>query len=555
MKATRAATLLLFLWAGVSRSPLQSKTSPVAFTDITSSAGILWKQVSGASVSHFLPETMGGGVAFLDFDHDGLLDIFLVTGGETPNDPSDRPPRNALYRNLGNGKFEDVAVKAGVDRNAFYGLGVAAADYDNDGFPDLYITGYPRSALLHNNGDGTFRDVTEKAGVGNAGKFSASAAWFDYDRDGLLDLLVCNYVKFSYQLPLHCSFEGTPTYCAQKAYQGDVPTLYHNNGDGTFTDVTAQAGLSHLAGRALGVVAIDVNGDGWQDLFVSRDASPNLLLMNRHDGTFDDKALDADVAFNMDGNALSGMGVDAGDFTGNGFPGFAVTNFSGERHSLFFNPGKFPLVAKTLESGLGSSTIPYVGWGVQFLDYNNSGLLDLLIANGHIYESVEKQQPGITYAEPPLLLRNSGDGKFRDMKESAGSTFQQRFAARGLATGDIDNDGQIDAILTRLDDSPVLLRNTWQPSGAWIGLELEGTRSNRDAIGARVTVSLPKRKLVRWITGGSSYLSTHDKRVLVGLGNEASNGQVSAEILWPSGQAQVLSRLKINQYHHILEPK
>jgi hypothetical protein len=555
MKGARAAALLLFLWVGVSRSPLQSKTSPVAFTDITSSAGILWKQVSGASVSHFLTETMGGGVAFLDFDHDGLLDIFLVTGGETPNHPSDRPPRNALYRNLGNGKFEEVAVKAGVDRNAFYGLGVAAADYDNDGLADLYITGYPRSALLHNNGDGTFRDVTEKAGVGNAGKFAASAAWFDYDHDGLLDLFVCNYVKFSYELPLHCSFEGTPTYCAQKAYEGDVPTLYHNNGDGTFTDVTAQAGLSRLVGRALGVVAIDVDGDGWQDLFVSRDASPNLLLMNKHDGTFEDRALDADVAFNVDGNALSGMGVDAGDFTGNGFPGFVVTNFSGERHSLFVNPGKFPLVAKTLESGLGSSTMPYVGWGVQFLDYNNSGLLDLLIANGHIYESIEKQQPGITYAEPPLLLKNSGDGKFRDMKESAGSTFQQRFVARGLATGDIDNDGQIDAILTRLDDSPVLLRNTWQPSGAWIGLELEGTRSNRDAIGARVTVSLPKRKLVRWITGGSSYLSTHDKRVLVGLGNEAANGEVRAEILWPSGQAQVLSRLKINQYHHILEPK
>jgi hypothetical protein len=555
MKATRAATLLLFLWAGVSRSPLQSKTSPVAFTDITSPSGILWKQVSGGSVSHFLPETMGGGVAFLDFDRDGLLDIFLVTGGETPNHPSDRPPRNALYRNLGNGKFEDVAAKAGVDRNSFYGIGVAAADYDNDGFPDLYITGYPRNTLLHNNGDGTFRDVTDKAGVKNTGKFSASAAWFDYDRDGLLDLLVCNYVKFSYELPLHCSFEGAPTYCAQKAYEGDVPTLYHNNGDGTFTDVTAQAGLSRLAGRALGVVAIDVNGDGWQDLFVSRDASPNLLLLNRHDGTFEDRALDADVAFNMDGNALSGMGVDAGDFTGNGFPGFAVTNFSGERHSLFVNPGKFPLVVKTLESGVGSSTIPYVGWGVQFLDFNNSGLLDLLIANGHIYESIEKQQPGITYAEPPLLLRNSGDGKFRDMKESAGSTFQQRFVARGLATGDIDNDGRIDAILTRLDDSPVLLRNTWQPSGAWIGIELEGTRSNRDGIGARVTVSLPKRKLVRWITGGSSYLSTHDKRVLVGLGNEAANGQVSAEILWPSGQAQVLSRLKINQYHHILEPR
>ena len=551
MKVAGAIALSLPLTAATSPSPV--RRSPVVFTDITSSAGILWKQVSGASVRHFLPETMGGGVGFLDFDHDGLLDIFLVTGGKTGNNAGVGPARNALYRNLGNGKFAEVAQKAGVDRNAFYGIGVAAADYDNDGFPDLYVTGYPRSALWHNNRDGTFSDVTDKAGVANAGKFGASAAWFDYDRDGLLDLFVCNYVKFSYDLPLACSFEGTPTYCAQKAYQGDVPTLYHNNGDGTFTDVTAQAGLSRLAGRALGVVAIDVDGDGWQDLFVSRDASPNLLLMNKHDGTFEDHALDADVAFNMDGTALSGMGVDAGDFTGNGFPGFAVTNFSGERHSLFVNPGRFPFAARTLESGIGSFTMPYVGWGVKFVDYNNSGLLGLLIANGHIYESIEKQQPGITYREPPLLLSNSGGGKYRDIKAAAGATFQQRFVGRGLATGDFDNDGRIDAILTRLNDSPILLRNTVQPAGSWIGFELEGTRSNRDAIGAKVTVSLAQRKLVRWVTGGSSYLSTHDKRVLVGLGSQA--GEVSAEIHWPSGQVQQLSGMKINQYHHILEPR
>jgi enediyne biosynthesis protein E4 len=553
MKVARATALLLLLPATVLPSPLRSKASAVVFTDITKSADILWKQVSGASVRHFLPETMGGGVGFLDFDHDGLLDIFLVTGGETANHPTDQPARNALYRNLGNGRFEEVAQKAGVDRNSFYGLGVAAADYDDDGFPDLYITGYPRSALWHNNRDGTFTDVTDKAGVANEGKFAASAAWFDYDRDGLLDLFVTNYVKFSYDLPLACSFEGIPTYCAQKAYQGDVPTLYHNNGDGTFTDVTARAGLSQLAGRALGVVAIDVDGDGWQDLFVSRDASPNLLLMNKHDGTFEDRALDADVAFNLDGNALSGMGVDAGDFTGNGFPGFVVTNFSGERHSLFVNAGRFPFVARTLESAVGSLTMPYVGWGVQFTDYNNSGLLALLIANGHIYETIEKQQPGITYREPPLLLANSGDGEYRDMKEAAGTAFQQRLLGRGLATGDIDNDGRTDAIITRLNDSPVLLRNTWQPTGSWIGFELEGTRSNRDAIGAKVTLSLPKRKLVRWVTGGSSYLSTHDKRVLVGLGSET--GAVSAEIHWPSGQVQQLTGMKINQYHHILEPK
>lgn len=541
------------LFLGAPRPPLQSKTSSIVFTDITSPAGISWKHVSGASDSHYLTETMGGGVAFLDFDRDGLLDIFLVTGGDTPNHPSDRPARNALYRNLGNGKFEEVAAKAGIDRNSFYGMGAAAADYDNDGFQDLYITGYPRSALWHNNGDGTFTDVTEKAGVANAGKWGASAAWFDYDRDGLLDLFVCNYVKFSFDLPVHCAFEGAPAYCAQTAYEGDTPTLYHNNGDGTFTDVTAHAGLSDLAGRALGVVAIDVDGDGWQDLFVSRDHSSNLLLMNKHDGTFEDMALDANVAFNMDGDALAGMGIDAGDFTGNGFPGFAITNFSGERHSLFVNPGRFPFEGRSFESGVGSVTLPYVGWGVKFIDYDNSGLLSLLIATGHIFESIEKQQPGITYHEPPLLLGNSGDGKYRDLKKVAGTVFQERFVARGLAIGDIDNDGRMDAIITRLNESPVLLRNTWEPGGSWIGFELEGTRSNRDAIGAKVTLGLPKRKLVRWITGGSSYQSTHDKRVLVGLGDEA--GDVSAEIHWPSGGVQTLSSLKINQYHRIVEPK
>lgn len=296
------------------------KATENLFTDVTASAGIHWKHTSGESKDCFLIEAMGGGVALADFDQDGWLDIFLVTGGETPHAKSSTPPRNALYRNLGNGKFEDVAAKAGVERLPFYGMGVAAADYDNDGFPDLYITGYPSSALYHNNGDGTFTNVTEKAGVSNAGKWGASAVWFDYDGDGRLDLFVANYAKFSLDGPQHCSYEGQPTYCAQTAYEGDAPRLYHNNGDGTFTDATTQAGLSKLIGRALGVIAIDVDGDGWPDLFVARDASPNLLLINKHNGTFEDAALSAEVALNMDGNARAGMCVDAGDVTGNGWP-------------------------------------------------------------------------------------------------------------------------------------------------------------------------------------------------------------------------------------------
>jgi enediyne biosynthesis protein E4 len=541
---TRAAWLL--------PRPMVSASDNI-FTEITGSSGIRWRHSSGESSDRLLIEAMGGGVAFVDFDNDGWLDIFLVTGGETPHGRNSAPPRNALYRNLGNGRFEDVAAKAGVDRIPFYGMGVAAADYDNDGFPDLYVTGYPSSALFHNNGDGTFTDVTEKAGVRNAGKFAASAAWLDYDRDGRLDLFVANYVKFSVDGPQHCAYEGRPTYCAQTEYEGDAPRLYHNNGDGTFTDVTARAGLSKLAGRALGVVAIDVDDDGWPDLFVARDASPNLLLINKHDGTFVDAGLNAEVALNMDGNARAGMGVDAGDLNGDGRPDFVVTNFNDEHHALFLNPGHFPFEERTVESGLASLTRSFVGWGTHFIDYDNDGNLDLVIVSGHLNEVIERTRHDVSYREPPLLLANSG-GVFRNMEKLAGPVFQQKFRARGLAVGDVDNDGRTDLIFTCLNDAPVLLRNTWTQAGSWVGLQLEGTRSNRDAIGAKVVVPLGARKLVRWITGGGSYLSSHDRRLIFGLGPDAPH-TVSAEIHWPSGQVQSVSDLAVNSYHKITEPR
>ena len=523
------------------------------FTDITGPAGIIWKHTSGESNDRFLIETMGGGVAFVDFDHDGLLDIFLVTGGETPHGKSAAPPRNALYRNLGNGKFEDVAAKAGVDRIPFYGMGVAVADYDNDGFPDLYVTGYPSSALYHNNRDGTFTDVTGKAGVGNAGKWGAGAAWFDYDRDGRLDLFVANYAKFSFEGPQHCQYQGQATYCAQTAYDGDSPRLYHNNGDGTFTDVSEQAGISKLAGRALGVVAIDADGDGWTDLFVARDADPNLLLINKHDGTFRDSGLSAEVALNMDGNARAGMGVDTGDITGNGWPSFVITNFNDEHHALFVNPGHFPFEERTAPSGLAGLTRTLVGWGTHFIDYDNDGNLDVVIVNGHINEVIERTRHDVSYREPPILLVNSGGGTFRSLERLAGPVFQKRFRARGLAVGDVDNDGWPDVIFTCLNDAPVLLRNTGSRENSWIGFQLEGTRSNRDAIGAKVVVVSGTRKLVRWITGGASYLSSHDQRLIFGLRHNPA--PVSVEIHWPSGQSQTLSGLAINHYHKVVEPR
>jgi len=523
------------------------------FTDVTDAAGITWKQFSGESPDRFMIEAAGGGVAFLDYDGDGLLDIFLVNGGETPKGKSPAPIKNALYHNLGNGKFEDVAAKAGVDRLPFYGMGVAVGDYDNDGHPDLYITGSPRAALFHNNGDGTFSDVTEKAGVKNEGRWSACAVWFDYDRDGFLDLLVCNYTQISFDNPRVCEFNGLRTYCDQKVYAGMPLTLYHNNGDGTFTDVSHSSGVDKFVGRALGAVAIDVDDDGWPDLFVARDASPNLLLINKHDGTFAERGDEAEISFDENGIAKAGMGVDAGDLLGNGHPAFVVTNFNDEFHSLFVSRGKYPLEDWTVRSHLSALTKPYVGWGAHFLDYDNDGNLDLVIINGHLNQVIEMARGDVQYKQPPLLLRNNGQGVLEDMRATAGEPFRKGFSGRGLAVGDYDNDGAVDLIFTCLNSRPVLLHNNVGAENSWIGFQLVGTKSNRDAIGAKLILQAGSRRLVRWITGGSSYLSSHDKRVVFGLGKQPPES-LDLQIRWPSGQTQNLSGMKPGRYHLIKEP-
>ena len=522
------------------------------FTDITQSAGITWRRFSGESPDRFLIETMGGGVAFLDFDGDGLLDIFFVNGGETPHGKSPHPVKNALYRNLGNGRFEDVTEKAGLQTVNSYGMGVAVADFDNDGFPDLYVTGFPASALFHNNGNGTFTDITNKAGVKNSEKWAASAAWFDYDRDGLLDLIVTNYAQLSFDSPKKCEVNGERSYCAQVAYTGLPLTLYHNNGDGTFTDVSARSGLDTFVGRALGVVAIDVNDDGWPDLFIARDASPNLLLINKHDGRFEDVALEAEVAYDQNGAAKAGMGVDAGDINGDGIADFVITNFNDQYHSLFVGSKSLLFADRTVASHLGALTRSFVGWGTKFIDYDNDGNLDLMFVNGHINQAIESTRADVKYKEPPLLLRNDGRGAFQNVSEQAGETFHSALVGRGLAIGDIDNDGDADAVITTLNGAPILLRNNVGQDNTWIGFSLQGTKSNRDAIGAKVVVSSSGRQLVRWIAGGGSYLASHDKRLIVGLGQNAS--PVNVEIHWPSGTVQRLSNLKVNQYRHVVEP-
>lgn len=524
------------------------------FSEVTDESGINWAHFNGESQDRFLIESTCGGVGFVDYDDDGNLDIYFVAGGETPRGKDDKPVRSALYRNLGNGRFRDAAAEANVDHLPFFGMGVAAADYDNDGHQDLFVTGYPRSALYHNNGNGVYTDVTAKAGVENPGKWSASAAWIDYDRDGYLDLFVCNYVKFSYSDIRRCEYAGRRGYCEQKEYQGDISKLYHNNGDGTFTDVTQQSGVGKYAGRSLGVISIDADDDEWTDLFVAEDATPNLLLINRRDGTFEDKALEAEVAFSPNGIARSGMGVDAGDVDGDGRPDFVVTNFNDEYHALYSSMGLFPYEERTRTSGLAGETSPYVGWGCRFLDYDNDGDLDLVITNGHINEEIEFTRQDVTYMQPPLLLSNNGRGVFRNMRASAGLAFRTKYSGRGMAAGDFDNDGDLDVVFVCLKDKPVLLRNNVGQENSWIGFRLVGTKSNRDAVGARITLTLGEGKLVRWMTSGSSFLASHDRRIVFGLGEDSVPEALSVVIRWPNGSTQTVSGLKPNRYHRILEP-
>ena len=525
------------------------------FLDVTESAGLTWRHFSGFSPDRYLIEIMGGGVGLFDFDNDGWLDIFLLNGGETPHGKSEKPVQNALYRNLGNGKFEDVARDAGLNQVKNYGMGVAIADFDNDGHQDIFVTGFPNCTLYHNNGNGTFSDITADAGMQNPGRWASCAAWFDYDRDGFLDLVVCNYANLSFSgVAPDCEYANVRTYCEQRMYQGLPLTIYHNNRNGTFTDVSRSTRLDQFVGRALGVVAIDFDDDGWPDLFVARDASPNLLLLNKHDGTFVDAAVEAEVAFDNDGNAKAGMGVDAGDVNGDGRPDVVVTNFSLEYHSLFLNRSAFPFEDATRTSRLASATRTSVGWGTHLLDYDNDGNLDLMTVNGHVIEVIESLQPQVTFKERPLLLRNTGGGTFEDVSWKAGPAFSRSYLGRGLAIGDWDNDGAADAIFTCVGDCPVLLRNNAAAGRSWIGVRLVGTKSNRDATGAKVTLHLADRKLVRWVTGGSSYLSSHDRRLLFGLGSAPATSKVTAEIQWPNGRRQLADGLDVNRYHVITEP-
>lgn len=543
--------------AALAAYPMPKKNSSRGvsiFSDVTRAAGVNWKHFNGASSDRLLIETMGGGVGLIDFEGRGLLDIFLLNGGETPRGRSSGSIRNALYRNMGNWKFQDIAQEAGLSKFTGYGMGVSIADFDNDGRQDVFVTGFPHCALFHNNGNGTFTDVTQDAGVENAGRWAAGAAWFDYDNDGYLDLIVCNYVRFSFTGPQpDCEYHGVRTYCEQRGYEGMPLTLYRNNRNGTFSDVSRESGLDRMIGRALGVVAIDVNADGWQDLFISRDGSPNLLLLNQRNGTFSDAALEAEVAYDSAGNAKAGMGIDTGDCDGDGHPDFVMTNFNNEFASLFLNSGQFPYLDASRSSRIAAATRFDVGWGTRFIDYDNDGRLDLLIVNGHINDVIELVEPVVKFREHPLLLHNAGNAIFEDVTVAGGTAFQKGVLGRGLATGDLDSDGAIDAMFTCVGGSPVLLRNNIGRRNAWLGIKLIGVKSNRDGIGARIVLSVRDKKVTRWIHGGGSYLSSHDKRVVFGLKDLPANEKVDVEIYWPGNGRQIERSLAINHYHTVTE--
>jgi hypothetical protein len=523
------------------------------FEQIPSAAsGIAWRHVNGRSPEYYLPETTGAGCAFLDYDNDGWMDIYLVNSGRCDFYDPQPPLRNALYKNNHDGTFTDVTEKAGVFAGG-YGMGVAVGDYDGDGWPDLYVTQYGRSILYHNNGDGTFSDVTEKARVAAPG-WGSSAVWFDYDNDGRLDLFVCRFVDFDKSKNKFCGNEktGERYYCIPRVYPPEPSWLFHNNGDGTFTDVSKDSGIAKSLGKAWGVVATDINNDGLMDLLVANDTTANFLFANRGKGKFQEIGLEAGVAFSQDGRARSGMGVDSADYDQDGWQDLFVTNVDQEMYSIYHNHHDETFDDVAGPTGIGGTTRLMSGWGLKFFDYDNDGNVDLFIANGHPDDKIEVHSSNVAYREPLLLFHNSGK-TLQNVSSSAGPVFTENFAARGMAIGDFDNDGAIDVLVSVNNGAPVLLKNTAAQGNHWLGLCLIGKRANPDAIGARITWQAGDLKRTRLKVGGGSYLSAHDPREVLGIGSRAKIDKL--EIRWPqpSGRVETFTDLPLDRYITIVE--
>lgn len=538
----------------VTTNPIDKKTRTQAlFEEVPGTkSGISWKHVSGRSPEYYLPETTGAGCAFLDYDNDGWMDIYLVNSGRC--DFYDPKPalRNALYKNNRDGTFTDVTERAGVAGGG-YGMGVAVADYDGDGFPDLYLTQYGRSILYHNNGDGTFSDVTEKAGVAAPG-WASSAVWFDYDNDGKLDLFVCRFVNFDRSKNKFCGNEtsGERYYCIPRVYEPASSWLFHNNGDGTFTDVSRASGIAKVPGKAWGVVATDVNNDGWMDLFVANDTVQNFLFVNRGGGKFEELGLEAGVGFSEEGRERSGMGVDSADFDQDGWQDLFVTNVDQEMYSIYKNKRDLTFEDMAGAMGLGRTTRLMSGWGVKLFDYDNDGNLDLFIANGHPDDKVELHVSHVNYREPLLLFHNNGR-TLENVSAAAGPIFEESLAARGLAIGDFDNDGAVDVLISINNGTPVLLRNTAAQGNHWLGVRLRGKKSNPDAIGAMISWQTGDLKRSRLKVGGGSFLSSHDPRDVLGIGKRTKLDKL--EIRWPSPSSRIdtFAELPLDRYITIVE--
>jgi hypothetical protein len=538
-----------------SRSESSSPAAP-RFTDVTKSSGIYFEYFASHTSKKYLLETMGSGVALFDFDNDGHLDIFVVNGAPLSDPtlkgaiPQKTEPKywNRLYHQKSDGTFEDVTEKAGL-QGAGYGMGVAAGDYDNDGFEDLYVTAYGGNKLYHNNGDGTFTDVTGKAGVAGSG-WSTSAAWVDLDGDGRLDLVVLRYLQWDFD-DLWCGQrqEGHRAYCHPDAFPAISPLAYHNDGNGHFTEIAQKAGLAH-PGKGLGIDLADYDRDGHTDLFIANDSMPEFLYRNKGDGTFEEVALASGVAVDGEGHTYAGMGVDFADYNNDGLPDLVVTDLASQMYALYKNNGDGTFTYDSYPSGLGRMTMGHSGWGVRFIDYDNDGWKDLLITQGHDLDTVQLNFPNLRYREPMLLVKNTGS-KFADVSAEAGEIFQKAWVGRGLAIGDLDNDGRLDAVVTGNDGGLYVLHNSTPTQNHWLTLSLVGHKSNRDAIGAEVKITTAKGQQMATVTTAGSYLSSSDKRVHFGFGSETA---ATIEVRWPSGIRQTIKNVSADRILRVDEP-
>ncbi|HLK03318.1 MAG TPA: CRTAC1 family protein [Candidatus Acidoferrum sp.] len=552
LAAAIASVLIVFSANAQTQAPAAPK-GPAEFRDVTAAAGIKFVHNNGAYGKKYLPETLGPGVAFIDYDNDGWPDVFLVNGMDWPGHAT-KHSTPKLYHNNHDGTFTDVTHKAGLDVEMF-GLGVTVGDYDNDGYDDLFVTAYGQSHLFHNNGNGTFTDVTQKAGFGGVKEFSTSAAWVDYDKDGWLDLVVANYVTWSPEADLYCTMDGkSKSYCTPESYKGASIRLWHNNGDGTFSDVTKQAGLYEPTSKTLGIAILDFDNDGWPDILISNDTQPNKLYRNNGNGTFTEKAVVAGVAFSEDGVARAGMGVDTADYDRSGNTSLMITNFSNQMISLYHNEGRGLFVDEAPRSEVGRASLLTLGFGCFFFDYDLDGWPDILVVNGHIDPDIQKVQANVKYAEPPHLFRNLGKGKFAEVTKTAGAAFATPRVGRSVAYADVYNNGRLDILMSTNGGPVSLFKN--EPVGTAnhsLRVKLIGTKSNRDGIGAVVRVTTVEGTQTQMLRSGSSYLSASELVLTFGVGQQSKVDAV--EIRWPSGQIEKLGATNAGQTVTVTEGK